>query len=67
VVLVPLVIMIFWIGIYPKPFFRILEPSARAIIEQVEKGRSQYEMRQQGGMEETSAAESSMQSELEDR
>ena len=67
VVLVPLVIMIFWIGIYPKPFFRILEPSARAIIEQVEKGRSQYEMRQQGGMEETSATESSIQSELEDR
>jgi len=43
VVLVPLVIMIFWIGIYPKPFFAILEPSVKAIIAQVEEGRRAYE------------------------
>jgi len=67
IVLVPLVIMIFWIGIYPKPFFRILEPSALTIIEQVEKGRSQYEMYRQGERQESSATESSTQLVLEDR
>jgi len=67
IVLVPLVIMIFWIGIYPKPFFRILEPSALTIIEQVEKGRSQYEMYRRGEMQESSATESTVQLVLEDR
>ena len=43
IVLVPLVVMIFWIGIYPKPFFDILEPSVKKIIVQVEKGRTAYE------------------------
>jgi NADH-quinone oxidoreductase subunit M len=66
VVLVPLVIMIFWIGVYPKPFFRILEPSARTIIEQVEKGRSQFEMQKQGGVQETSAVETTAQFVLEE-
>jgi NADH-quinone oxidoreductase subunit M len=42
-VLVPLVIMVFWIGIYPKPFFRLLEPSLKTVIRQVEAGRSTYE------------------------
>ena len=42
-VLVPLVIMVFWIGIYPKPFFRLLEPSVKTVIRQVEAGRSAYE------------------------
>ncbi len=45
-VLVPLVIMIFWIGIYPKPIFTLLEPSVKAVIQQVEKGRAAYEARQ---------------------
>ncbi len=43
IVMVPLVIMIFWIGIYPKPFFDLLEPSAKTVIRQVEKGRSAYD------------------------
>jgi len=30
-VLVPLVVMIFWIGVYPKPFLDISEPSIRAL------------------------------------
>jgi NADH-quinone oxidoreductase subunit M len=43
VVLVPLVIMVFWIGFYPKPFFEILKPAVNEVIEQVEQGRAEYE------------------------
>jgi NADH-quinone oxidoreductase subunit M len=32
-VLIPLMIAIFWIGIYPKPFFSRMEPSVKALIE----------------------------------
>jgi len=34
-VLVPLIVCILWIGIYPKPILRRMEPSARALIEQI--------------------------------
>src|SRR5205809_3963257 len=37
-VLVPLVVLILWIGIYPKPFLERMEPSARALIQQVRPG-----------------------------
>ena len=43
IVLVPLVVMIFWIGFYPKPFFKIMEPAVKTVITQVEKGRLTYE------------------------
>jgi NADH-quinone oxidoreductase subunit M len=33
--LVPLVIWAFWIGIYPKPFFKVLEQPVTAIVERV--------------------------------
>ena len=35
VVLAPLVACIFWIGIYPAPILRRIEPSARALVTQV--------------------------------
>jgi len=41
IVLVPLVIGILWIGIYPKPFLRRMEPSARQFIELVRPGATQ--------------------------
>lgn len=37
-VFVPLLVMIFWIGIYPKPFFDKMEPSVKAWIHQMEYG-----------------------------
>jgi len=33
--LVPLVILAFWIGIYPKPFFALIEQPVQAIVKQV--------------------------------
>src|SRR5688572_14837489 len=38
-VLVPLLICIVWVGIYPKPFLRRMEPSARHLIEQMRPGQ----------------------------
>ena len=35
--LVPLVILAFWIGLYPKPYFRILEKPVAQIVERVER------------------------------
>jgi NADH-quinone oxidoreductase subunit M len=36
--LLPLVAMAFWIGIYPKPFFRIIEKPVNQIVEKVHPG-----------------------------
>jgi NADH-quinone oxidoreductase subunit M len=36
--LVPLVLLAFWIGIYPKPLFRVLDVPVRQIVEQVNPG-----------------------------
>jgi hypothetical protein len=35
--LVPLVVLAFWIGLYPKPFFRILEEPVQRLVLQLEK------------------------------
>ncbi len=37
VVMVPLVVMIFWIGLYPKPFLARIEPTAKLYLERVEE------------------------------
>jgi NADH-quinone oxidoreductase subunit M len=36
--LLPLVAMAFWIGIYPKPFFRIIEKPVNQIVEKINPG-----------------------------
>jgi NADH-quinone oxidoreductase subunit M len=33
--LVPLLILIFWIGLYPKPFFNIMEPAINKLLENI--------------------------------
>jgi NADH-quinone oxidoreductase subunit M len=33
--LIPLVVLAFWIGLYPKPFFDILQPSVHRLVQQV--------------------------------
>jgi NADH-quinone oxidoreductase subunit M len=37
-VLIPLIILIFWIGVYPKPFFVRMEPAVKNILEMVHRG-----------------------------
>jgi len=34
--LIPLIVMCFWIGLYPKPFFRIMEPSIQRVVRVVD-------------------------------
>jgi NADH-quinone oxidoreductase subunit M len=34
--LIPLIVLCFWIGLYPKPFFRILEPSIQRVVQAVD-------------------------------
>src|SRR5438552_379400 len=41
--LVPLVILAFWMGIYPKPFFTLIEKPVQKIVEQVNPGFYQAE------------------------
>jgi NADH-quinone oxidoreductase subunit M len=41
--LVPLVILAFWIGIYPKPFFALIEKPVQKIVQQVNPGFYQAE------------------------
>jgi NADH-quinone oxidoreductase subunit M len=36
--LIPLVILAFWIGIYPKPLFRVLDRPVQQIVEQINPG-----------------------------
>jgi len=40
VILIPLVVLIFWIGIYPKPLFDRLSPSIRLVQEQMQSRAS---------------------------
>lgn len=40
VVFVPLVVMIFWIGLYPKPFFDKMQPTVETWITDVETGEA---------------------------
>lgn len=35
--LVPLIVMVFWIGIYPRPFLKMIEPSVQNLVETVQQ------------------------------
>ena len=32
IVLIPLLVVIFWIGLYPKPFFDLLNPTVENLV-----------------------------------
>jgi len=34
--MIPLVILMFWIGLYPKPFIEVIEPAATALIQRLD-------------------------------
>ncbi len=37
IILIPLVLLIFWIGIYPKPLLERIEPAAKQVLQQVSR------------------------------
>jgi NADH-quinone oxidoreductase subunit M len=37
IILIPVVVLIFWIGIYPKPFLERIEPAVKQVLVQVSK------------------------------
>jgi NADH-quinone oxidoreductase subunit M len=41
--LVPIIILCFWIGLYPKPFLNAMEPSVNKVIQQVKPGAPRAE------------------------
>jgi NADH-quinone oxidoreductase subunit M len=38
-ILLPLALLILWLGVYPKPFLDRMEPSARRVLAQVQESR----------------------------
>ena len=46
VILIPLVILIFWIGIYPRPFFDRIEPAVRDVITRLNDSAKARQARQ---------------------
>ncbi len=47
-VLVPLVVLIFWIGLYPSTFLKPMEPSLNNLIEQVQQKKELISQMEQG-------------------
>ena len=45
-ILVPLVILIFWIGIYPKPLFERIEPAVRDVLARIDTAEMRAESHQ---------------------
>jgi NADH-quinone oxidoreductase subunit M len=41
--LIPLVIMFFWIGLYPAPFLKAMEPSVQKVVARLDQARSVVE------------------------
>jgi NADH-quinone oxidoreductase subunit M len=41
--MVPLIIFMFWIGVYPKPYIRLMEPSVKHLVEQVHTRAAQVD------------------------
>ncbi|MFQ5692975.1 MAG: proton-conducting transporter membrane subunit, partial [Nitrospinota bacterium] len=40
VYMLPLILFMFWIGIYPKPYLRIMEPTVKNLVRQMELARA---------------------------
>ena len=40
IILIPLVILIFWFGVYPKPFLDRIEPASKYVLSQVSRAQT---------------------------
>ncbi len=58
VYMVPLIVFMFWIGLYPKPFIQIIEPAVMNIVQKVNPGFNQQHPPPQMAREEGSAEDS---------
>jgi NADH-quinone oxidoreductase subunit M len=45
-VLAPIIVLIFWIGLYPKPFLNVLEPAVDGIVQRLDVAAAQMEYSQ---------------------
>jgi NADH-quinone oxidoreductase subunit M len=62
IILIPLIVLIFWIGIYPKPFFDRIEPAAQRALTEVGQAASvdindQFEITKKGTLTQTDTKE----------
>jgi len=46
--MIPLVVFMFWIGLFPKPFIRVMEPAVAKIVGRLNRGRPLAEL--EGGL-----------------
>ena len=47
-IMIPLVVLIFWIGIYPKPLFEKMEPAITEVVQKVGRAKTAALERQEG-------------------
>ncbi len=65
--MMPLIILMFWIGLYPRPFLRLMEPTVNHYVSQVQERHQAYLEAQQKTAQETPAAPSQRLAQTEER
>jgi NADH-quinone oxidoreductase subunit M len=56
-VMAPIIILIFWIGLYPKPFLKIMEPAVNHVVSRVNAGSMDSEKKSHAAVEEYTSGE----------
>jgi NADH-quinone oxidoreductase subunit M len=45
-VMAPIILLVFWIGLYPKPFLKVMEPAVNTIVQRLDVAAAQMELTQ---------------------